>query len=136
MSVQLSSPDGLFQPVPYHHVAVATGSRFVSVAGQIDRDGDGAATGGDDLAAQTAAAIRNAARALAGVGAGFDDAVRLRFYAARFEPEHYDAFMAGVESVRDEVGLPDPMPPASLIGVDLLFQPDVLVELEVDAVLD
>lgn len=44
--------------------------------------------------------------------------------------------MAGVEKVADEVGLPFPMPPASLIGVDHLFEPDVLVELEATAIVD
>jgi hypothetical protein len=44
--------------------------------------------------------------------------------------------MAGVASVAEELGLPQPMPPASLIGVDFLFEEDVLVELEADAILD
>jgi enamine deaminase RidA (YjgF/YER057c/UK114 family) len=136
MTVHRTSPDGMFQPVPYDHVAIGSGSRLVAVAGQIARDGDGNAVGGDDLAQQTAQVIRNAARGLAGAGATFDDVTRMRFFVARFAPEHYAAFAAGVELVRDEVGLPDPMPPASLIGVDLLFQPDVLVELEVDAIVD
>lgn len=42
MSVTTFSPTGMFQPVPYHHVAVGTGSRHVHVAGQIARDGEGA----------------------------------------------------------------------------------------------
>ncbi|WP_130178693.1 hypothetical protein [Cryobacterium sp. SO1] len=36
----------------------------------------------------------------------------------------------------DEVSLPKPLPPVSVIGVDFLFEPDVLVELEAYAVLD
>jgi hypothetical protein len=44
--------------------------------------------------------------------------------------------MAGVELVAKELRLPQPLPPASLIGVDFLFEPDVLVELEAYAVLD
>ena len=32
MTVQLSSPAGLLQPVPYHHVAVATGTAAASAA--------------------------------------------------------------------------------------------------------
>jgi enamine deaminase RidA (YjgF/YER057c/UK114 family) len=43
--------------------------------------------------------------------------------------------MAGVDEVRDELSLPNPLPPASLIGVTYLFEPDVLVELEAIAVL-
>jgi hypothetical protein len=44
--------------------------------------------------------------------------------------------MAGLEQVGPEIGLPLPLPPASLIGVDYLFQPDVLVEVEATAILD
>ncbi len=44
--------------------------------------------------------------------------------------------MAGVEAVAEETGLRLPMPPASLIGVECLFEPDVLVEVEATALLD
>ena len=35
-----------------------------------------------------------------------------------------------------ELDLPTPLPPVSVIGIDFLFEPDVLVELEAYAVLD
>lgn len=44
-------------------------------------------------------------------------------------------FLAGIDSVTDELGLPTPLPPTSLIGVEALFEPDVLVEVEATAVL-
>ncbi len=44
--------------------------------------------------------------------------------------------MTGVERVTDELGMPRPLPPSSLIGVDYLFESDVLVEVEVTAILD
>ncbi len=44
--------------------------------------------------------------------------------------------MAGVEAVADETGLRHPMPPASLIGVEYLFMPDLLVEVDATALLD
>jgi len=44
--------------------------------------------------------------------------------------------MAGVEQVAEEIGLTVPLPPSSLIGVDYLFEPDVLVEVEATAILD
>jgi enamine deaminase RidA (YjgF/YER057c/UK114 family) len=134
--VHLSSPAGLMQPVPYQHVAVATGSRQVHVAGQIARTADGSPVAPDDLAGQVAQALRNAHAGLASAGAGFGDVVRLTFYVARWTPERMGAFLAGVESVAEELGLPSPMPPASLIGVEILFEPDVLVEVEATAVLD
>lgn len=93
----------MFQPVPYHHVSVASGRRVVNVAGQL------------------AHALRSTARGLAGAGASFADVTRLRFFVARWEPSQYDAFIAGLESVIDELGIPQPLPPLSVIGVDYLF---------------
>lgn len=136
MTVQLLSPAGMFQPVPYHHVSVATGTRHVAVAGQIARDADGRPVAPGDLAGQVAQALRSTARGLAAAGAGFGDVTRLRFYVTAWSPEKIGDFMAGVALVADELGIPQPFPPASLIGVDLLFEPDVLVEVEADALID
>ena len=136
MTVQRFSPEGLMQPTPYHHVAVGTGSRHVHVSGQVARSGDGTPVAADDLAGQVAQALRNTAAALSGAGAGFDDVLRLTFFVTRWEPEMIGAFMSGVEQVADELGLRLPMPPSSLIGVDSLFEPDVLVEIEATAILD
>jgi enamine deaminase RidA (YjgF/YER057c/UK114 family) len=136
MAVELLTPEGMFQPVPYHHVSIGTGSRQVHVAGQIARDAEGNRIATDDLAGQVAQALRNTARGLAGAGASFSDVVRLRFFVTHWSPEKIDDFMAGFNGVADELGIPQPMPPVSLIGVDYLFEPDVLVEVEAFAVLD
>jgi enamine deaminase RidA (YjgF/YER057c/UK114 family) len=136
MSVQYFSPEGLMQPVPYHHVAVASGTRQVHVAGQVARTADETPVAPGDLAGQVAHVLRNTATALTAAGAGFADVVRLTFYVTQWSPEKIDAFMAGIASVADEIGLAMPMPPTSLIGVEMLYQPDVLVELEAIAVLD
>ncbi|OAN41805.1 RidA family protein [Mycolicibacterium iranicum] len=136
MSVRYLSPEGLMQPVPYHHVAVGTGTRHVHVSGQTARTADGTPVATGDLAGQVAHALRNTAIGLAAAGATFDDVVRLTFYVTQWVPEKISSFMAGVEQVAAEIGLPAPMPPASLIGVDYLFEPDVLVEVEATAILD
>jgi enamine deaminase RidA (YjgF/YER057c/UK114 family) len=126
--VQLFTPAGLSPDVPYHHVAVGTGTRQVHVAGQVGRTDT-------DLAGQVADALRNTAAGLAGAGATFADVVRLTVYVTRWQPERMADLIAGIEQVATEVGLPLPMPPASLIGVETLFEPDVLVEIEATAVL-
>jgi enamine deaminase RidA (YjgF/YER057c/UK114 family) len=137
MSVQTLSPEGMFQPVPYHHVAVGTGTRHVHVAGQISRDGDANLIATGDLTGQVAQVLRNTARGLAGAGATFADVVRLRFFLTQSSaPGTLADFMAGIELVADELGLPQPLPPVSVIGVSYLFEPDVLVELEAYAVLE
>jgi enamine deaminase RidA (YjgF/YER057c/UK114 family) len=136
MTVRLFTPDAMLRGTPYHHVAVGTGARHVHVSGQIARRPDGTPVAPGDLAGQVAQVLRNTAVGLAGAGATFADVVRLTFYVTRWQPDHIGAFMAGVEEVTEELGLPMPMPPSSLIGVDVLFERDVLVELEATAVLD
>ncbi|MEU1900931.1 RidA family protein [Nocardiopsis dassonvillei] len=136
MAVQRFTPEGMMQPTPYHHVAVGTGTRHVHVSGQIARRADATPVAPGDLAGQVAQVLRNTAAGLAGAGATFDDVLRLTFYVTAWEPGKIDAFMAGVAEVAEEIGLPTPLPPSSLIGVDYLFEPDVLVEVEATAVLD
>ncbi|PZR53123.1 RidA family protein [Xylanimonas oleitrophica] len=136
MTVRRFTPDGLLQPTPYHHVAVGTGSRHVHVSGQIARLADGTPVAPGDLAGQVAQALRNTATGLAAAGATFDDVLRLTFYVTRWTPDQITGFMAGVEQVAAEIGLPLPLPPASLIGVEVLFEPDVLVEVEATAIVD
>lgn len=136
MTVQHFTPEGMLQPTPYHHVAVGTGSRHVHVSGQVSRLADGTPVAPGDLAGQLAQSLRNTALGLAGAGASFSDVVRLTFYVTGWSPDQIGDFMAGVESVAADIGLPIPMPPASLIGVDYLFEADVRVEVEATAVLD
>ncbi|MBR8740141.1 RidA family protein [Nocardiopsis sp. MG754419] len=136
MTVTRFSPEGLLRPTPYHHVAVGTGSRHVHVSGQIARHADGTPVAPGDLAGQVAQVLRNTAVGLAGAGATFDDVLRLTFYVTHWSPERVGAFMEGVEAVTEELGLPTPLPPSSLIGVEYLFEPDVLVEVEATALLD
>lgn len=135
MPVLLSSPPSLLHPAPYHHVAVATGSRQMRVAGQTAARSDGSLVAPGDLAGQVAQVLRNTHTALVSAGAGFGDVVRMTFYVTGWTTDQMEAFMSGVNAVAEEVGLPMPMPPASLIGVQVLFEPGVLVELEADAVL-
>ncbi|ADH67197.1 MULTISPECIES: RidA family protein [Nocardiopsis] len=136
MAVQRFTPEGMMQPTPYHHVAVGTGTRHVHVSGQVARRADATPVAPGDLAGQVAQVLRNTAAGLAGAGATFDDVLRLTFYVTAWEPGKIDAFMAGVAEVAEEIGLPTPLPPSSLIGVDYLFEPDVLVEVEATALLD
>jgi len=133
MTVSLINPDGQVRHPLYHQVAVATGSRQVYIAGQVawDENGDLVAP---DLAGQVAQVYRNVAKALDAAGATFHDVVRITWYAAGWKRDMYDAFNAGVEQAALEFDLAKP--PASLIGVDILFEPGILIEAEVTAILD
>lgn len=136
MPVTLMNPDGIPTPPAgaYHQVAIATGTRQVHVAGQIASDADGRRVAPGDLAGQVAQAYRNVAIALEAAGATFSDVVRLTIYVVDWKPEKMADLMAGVAEVAEELEFVPA--PASLIAVVMLFEPDVLVEIEATAVLD
>lgn len=104
------------------------------VAGQIARDADGQPVAPGDLSGQVAQAYRNVAIALAAAGATFSDVVRLKFYVVDWKPEKMADLIAGIEEVAEELHVVPA--PASLIAVVMLFEPDVLVEIEATAVVD
>ncbi|MFI1294022.1 Rid family hydrolase [Streptomyces sp. NPDC020792] len=116
-------------------MAVGTGATHIHVSGQVARRADGTPVAPGDLAGQVAQALRNTSVGLPGAGASFADALRLTFYVTQWSPEKVGDFMAGVKAVADEIELQLPKPPTSLIGVEYLFEPDVLVEVEATALL-
>jgi enamine deaminase RidA (YjgF/YER057c/UK114 family) len=132
MSVTLSNPKELIATDAYHHVAVATGTRHVHVAGQVGWDAEGTLVAAD-LSGQVSQAYRNVDRALRSVGASFGDVVRLTVYVVDWDVAKYPAFAEGVGRVADEVGFT--APPATLVEVVSLFEPGILVEVEATAVM-
>ncbi|WP_375488960.1 RidA family protein [uncultured Jatrophihabitans sp.] len=133
MPVELSSPQGLLHPVPYHHVAVSVGSRQVHMAGQTARPADGGTVEHLDLAAQISEALRRIGTGLAGVGGSFADVARLTFYIPNWDSGKIDAFTSGIADVVDELGIPQPWPPTTVLGIAQLWESDLLVEIEVVA---
>ncbi|WNZ65154.1 RidA family protein [Myxococcus sp. MxC21-1] len=134
MPVTLMNPEGMMKPDVYRQVAVATGSRQVHIAGQVAYDAEGRLVARGDLAGQVAQAYRNVAIALAAAGATFNDVVRLTIYVVDWKHERMPDFLAGIEQVSKELNIVPA--PASLIGVAVLFEPGVLVEIEATAVVD
>jgi enamine deaminase RidA (YjgF/YER057c/UK114 family) len=133
MPVNLINPDRHVIVPLYHHVAVSTGTKQVHIAGQVAWDEHGNLVAPGDLAGQVAQVYRNVAKSLEAAGATFHDVVRITWYAAGWKKENYGAFNAGVEQAAQEFDLSSP--PIALIGVDVLFEPGILIEAEVTAVI-
>lgn len=136
MPVTRINPEGIVNTdgFRYKQVAIATGSRQIFVAGQIATDANGQMVAEGDLKGQVVQAYRNVATALAAAGASFKDVVRLTVYVVDWKPEMIDDFMAGINQFAQEQEFAPA--PASLIGVSVLFQPGVLVEVEATAVVE
>ena len=129
MGIEKINPDGLAPPAGYSHVAVATGTKRVYLAGQVGTGPDGTVAG-PDLASQTAQAFRNVETALAAAGAGWDDVAKMTVYIVQFDDEQAGHFFAGIGEV---FGDAMPVTATTLIGVHSLYQPELLVEIEVIA---
>lgn len=134
MPVELSNVPGRAEPDTFVHVGVATGSRTVYLAGQVSQDAEGATVAKGDLAGQTEQALLNVAGALESVGASFEDVVKVTLYVVDWEPSKIEAIGAGAGAAAARLGI-NPVKPSTLIGVDALFDPDYLIEIDATAVL-
>ena len=81
------TPKGLLTNQGFSQVVVATGKRTIYTAGQVSIDERGNLVGRDDLAAQTAQAMRNVGLALVAAGAGYADIVKITTYVVNYKPE-------------------------------------------------
>lgn len=135
MSVRLSHPEGLLQQSDYAPLAVGTGTRLLLLAGQTATSPDGRLEA-DDLAGQVHAALRYVVIGVRGGGGRAADIARLTCYIPDWHLEKWNDVLDGVSRAQRSDGIADPMPPITIIGVQALFRPEILVEIEATAVVD
>jgi enamine deaminase RidA (YjgF/YER057c/UK114 family) len=124
------NPPELFDPPGFSHVIAATGQRLISVAGQVALDKNFTIVGGDDLVAQTKAAMENVGIALKAAGAGWGDVVRRTIYT--LSPTQFEAIGRAIAEVTGE----SEHPAQTILGVTALAVPGLLIEIEVTALVD
>ena len=134
MTVHLSHPDGLLQQTDYAPVALATGSRLLLLAGQVAVAPAGERTA-TDLAGQVHAALHNVATGVRGAGGDVNDFARMTFFVVRWTPQMADGLFEGISRAQRSDGFGSPLPPITVIGIQALWTPDFLVEIEATAVL-
>ncbi|HYC56214.1 MAG TPA: RidA family protein [Candidatus Binatia bacterium] len=134
MNVELLNPDGVFKPDSFFQVSIASGSKIVSLSGQVAVDEQGRLIGEGNLAAQSEQVYRNVFHALRGAGASFDQVAKLTVYVPNWSPEKMGQLIEGAMRAAQELGF-DPRRPITLVGVAALSSPDHLVEVEAMAVL-
>jgi enamine deaminase RidA (YjgF/YER057c/UK114 family) len=127
MKRELFSSETPWEPIVGYSRAVRVGDR-VWVSGTTATDAAGGIVGKGDAYAQTKQAIANLVRALTMAGAGLSDVVRTRVYVT--DISQWEAIgRAHGEAFRDI------RPASAMIEVRRLIDPDMLVEIEADAVI-
>jgi enamine deaminase RidA (YjgF/YER057c/UK114 family) len=135
MTITFVDPEELPNAGLFHQVSIASGSKLVFVAGQLSRNAAGEHVGVGDFAAQLEQCYVNVAAALAGAGCSWNEVVKRTLYVVGWSPDKVPQLVEGLTRASARLGITS-APPATLIGVAALAEPELLVEVEVVAVVD
>lgn len=127
MERQLIPANTEWAPKAGYSRAVRVG-REVHVAGTTATDEEGNIVGGDDPYRQTVKALKNVQQALNEAGAEIDDVVRTRLYVTDSDD------WKPISKAHGEL-FGDIRPASTLVEVSRLISPEILVEIEADAVI-
>lgn len=129
-SIRFINPNTMARPPGYSNVVETTGpARTVYIAGQLGLDLDNNLVGGPgDFRAQCEKAFENLRLALAAVGAGFKDVVKINSYLV--DMSHIATF----RELRNRSFAAAP-PASTTVAVPQLARPGALFEIEAVAVL-
>ena len=126
MTKKFINPPGLKPLGMYTQATVVQGGSIAFISGQVSVDGQGKVVGAGDIQAQAVQVFENLKLALGGIGATFEDIVKFTIFIVGLTPERRKAVM---EARSRYISHKNP-PAATMIGVDKLVEPELLLEIE------
>jgi enamine deaminase RidA (YjgF/YER057c/UK114 family) len=130
MNKQFLNPEGIAKPRGYTHVVTATGGKMIFISGQVGFDAQGNLAEG--FVAQATQVYENLKTALAAVGATYDDVVKSNTYIVNYKPED----RALLAEIRARYFNSENPPASTLVGVQALALPELLIEVEAVAIVE
>ena len=130
MQVHFLNPLALGKTVGWTHVVTVTGGKTIYISGQVSVNENGELVGKGDLRAQTVQVFENLKISLAAAGATFKDVVKSNLYVVNLKP----ADVPIIREVRGQYFSPEHPPTSTLVGVEKLVREDLLIEIDVVAV--
>ena len=133
MRKEFLNPKDVFDPgfLFTHTVAVSGATKLVYVSGQVSYDAKAAVVGKGDMRAQSEQVFASLTSNLKAAGADWREVVKLNGYMVGMTPENVKAY----REVRSRYLDPTRLPASTLVGVERLVHPDLLLEVEVVAAL-
>lgn len=134
VAVERINSDKLLPPHGHTHVTKVLSGTTVYLSGQGAFTADSKLVGEGDYYVQSRQAFENVLIALESAGATFADVVKATYYVVNLDPDALGGFVRAMgEVVGDRFG---PPPSATMVGVQALGLPGMLVEIDVTAVID
>lgn len=132
MPKKFVNPPGMKPLGMYTQVTVAQGGSIAFISGQVSVDANGKVVGAGDIQAQAVQVFENLKLALGGIGATFNDVIKFTIYIVGLTQERRKAVM----DIRGRYISHKNPPAATMIGVDKLVEPELLVEIEAVVAVD
>ncbi len=126
MTKKFINPPGLKPLGMYSQVTVVQGGGIAFISGQVSMDEQGKVVGAGNIQAQAVQVFENLKLALGGIGATFEDIVKFTIFIVGLTQEKRKAVM----EVRSRYISHKNPPAATMIGVDKLVEPELLLEIE------
>lgn len=132
MAKKFVNPPGLKPLGMYTQATVVQGGSIAFISGQVAVDAQGNVVGKGDIGAQAVQVFENLKLALGGIGATFEDVVKFTIFIVGLTQEKRKAVM----DVRGRYISHKNPPAATMVGIDQLVQPELLVEIEAVVAVD